>query len=59
MRLLFGLVVLLVRYIVFTGVILAENIVINEFYLNLNPAGKVRPESFSSLEENLNLMHIH
>jgi len=38
MRLLSGLVVLLVQYFVFTGTVLAGNIVINEF--DLNPAGK-------------------
>ena len=38
MRLLSGLVVLLVEYIVFTGAVLAGNIVVNEF--DLNPAGK-------------------
>lgn len=38
MRLLSGLVVLLVQYIVFTGAVLAGNIIINEF--DLNPAGK-------------------
>ena len=38
MRLLSGLVVLLVQYIVFTSAVLAGNIVINEF--DLNPAGK-------------------
>ena len=38
MRLLSGLVVLSVQYFVFTGAVLAENIVINEF--DLNPAGK-------------------
>ena len=38
MRLLSGLVILLVQYFVFTGAVLAGNIVINEF--DLNPAGK-------------------
>jgi len=38
MRLLSGLVVLLVQYVVFAGIVLAGNIVINEF--DLNPAGK-------------------
>lgn len=38
MRLLSGLVVLLVQYLVFTGAVLAGNVVINEF--DLNPAGK-------------------
>jgi len=38
MRLFSGLVVLLVQYFVFTGTVLAGNIVINEF--DLNPAGK-------------------
>jgi len=37
-RLLSGLVVLLVQYIVFTGTLLAGNMVINEF--DLNPAGR-------------------
>ena len=37
-RLLSGLVVLLIQYIVFTGAVSAGDIVINEF--DLNPAGK-------------------
>jgi len=38
MRLLSGLVALLVQYVIFAGIVLAGNIVINEF--DLNPAGK-------------------
>ncbi len=38
MRLLSGLLILLVQYIIFAGTLLAGNIVINEF--DLNPAGK-------------------